>query len=715
MQNKKQKKGTIRIKLKSDLSVASGYSYAGLVDSDICYDDYGIPFIPGRRLKGCFRNVAESVLYMCLSEEQIADLFGSWGSNRVQGIQIGNAVLDHYEELQEEAKSLIVQKKLTPQNILDQFTHIQSQTRLENGVAVDTSLRYTRVVDHYSPLSHGKQEEMVFYAPVSFWDSDENEIESILGKVVKATRNIGLKKNRGNGWISCELEMNAKASGCDYSNVVGDEKESDDSYMELCYVMKNIDPLMISDSDSSRTKPYIPGQNIIGVLANEYLKLPGASAESIEFQDLFLNEKTCYTNAYPYWAGREYYPAPLYINQLKKTKEIVNTLYECQKDFQSTEQAGNQPKKLKGKFCACDENGKMDIHEMNLRSIYHHSSRDEEKDVLYKFHAISEGQQFFGKIYVPQKYAALLKELLTRSQLFFGKSKSAEYGLCMLTDEVRVREYQAETLHCKKGEKLVVTLLSDAIFADPQDYTTDLVAIKNQVAAKLGIAYSGKSNRNDESDYVTDMIELAQIHGYNSMWNLRRIPVPAYKAGSTLIFTIAEDCKVCNLPIGERNQEGYGQISLKKYADMSYLVGIMEYENRVTVPIRRMAPVLHAVELEQCENSIKMKFIREGGLLKISKSQIGRVTSMLEEAYQKKREGFLCDFKKRVESIKEIKVQSVVVTNVLQKIADKDQMKSANEICDMGNLKLSEAENASILYQAMRTWLTYQKYMTKME
>ena len=38
-----RKKGVLRITLRSDLCVGSGYSYAGIIDSDICYNENGIP------------------------------------------------------------------------------------------------------------------------------------------------------------------------------------------------------------------------------------------------------------------------------------------------------------------------------------------------------------------------------------------------------------------------------------------------------------------------------------------------------------------------------------------------------------------------------------------------------------------------------------------------------------------------------------------------
>ena len=41
-----RKRGIFKIKLESDLCIGSGYSFAGVIDSDVCYDKFGIPFIP---------------------------------------------------------------------------------------------------------------------------------------------------------------------------------------------------------------------------------------------------------------------------------------------------------------------------------------------------------------------------------------------------------------------------------------------------------------------------------------------------------------------------------------------------------------------------------------------------------------------------------------------------------------------------------------------
>ena len=48
----------ITINLLSDLAVGAGESYQSGVDQDIVYDDFGFPYIPAKRLKGCIRESA---------------------------------------------------------------------------------------------------------------------------------------------------------------------------------------------------------------------------------------------------------------------------------------------------------------------------------------------------------------------------------------------------------------------------------------------------------------------------------------------------------------------------------------------------------------------------------------------------------------------------------------------------------------------------------
>ena len=48
----------MELRLLSDLCVSNGENYSAWIDNDICYDDYGLPIILAKRLKGCIREVA---------------------------------------------------------------------------------------------------------------------------------------------------------------------------------------------------------------------------------------------------------------------------------------------------------------------------------------------------------------------------------------------------------------------------------------------------------------------------------------------------------------------------------------------------------------------------------------------------------------------------------------------------------------------------------
>ena len=185
----KDRKYKLTITLKSDLCVGSGYSYARVIDSDICYDDLGIPYIPAKRLKGCLREAAELIgnavadtggenapqpeeqsgaqsgaRTKAQAEAQIEALFGKAGADAATGLFLENAYIEDYGEIRREIEQLgkEFRRYITPQSILEQFTAVKAQTKIEkNGAAKDNSLRYTRTVSHYSPFGSGDEEKLL--------------------------------------------------------------------------------------------------------------------------------------------------------------------------------------------------------------------------------------------------------------------------------------------------------------------------------------------------------------------------------------------------------------------------------------------------------------------------------------------------------------------------------------------------------------------------
>ena len=91
------KKYQLRIQLLSDLCVSDGGVYNSSLDIDICHDEYGFPYIPGRRIKGCLRECALELLDWG-KDIPIKKIFGGEGDAK-GAVSIRNAYLENYDEL----------------------------------------------------------------------------------------------------------------------------------------------------------------------------------------------------------------------------------------------------------------------------------------------------------------------------------------------------------------------------------------------------------------------------------------------------------------------------------------------------------------------------------------------------------------------------------------------------------------------------------------
>ena len=602
------------ITLKSDLCAGSGYSYAGIVDSDVCYDSYGFPYIAARRLKGCLREAAELI---GVTKEEIGKIFGQGGEEKVSGIYIDNAYIENYEELRRDCEKLDKQycKYITRQNILSQFTSVKAQTKIEkSGTAKDNSLRFTRTVNHYSPLDPKK--EMCFRAQVEMPEErerDEAEREKNLEetvdklkKIAKALRNIGMNRNRGLGSVKCSLEgpvvekrqdsedgKNTDSGRPDLENI---EISVDEKEYILRYSVRNISPLILSTTNDFKTEKYISGRSVLGFFAGAYLRSAGKSADSEDFKNIFLRNQVKFGALYPAEIIRDdesrivrkdiYYPAPAYISQLKKTKKYVNVTKEVPEKERECEdlgldpfyasENGNRPRRLKGKFVSIREesDGKnvIMVKEPETDIVYHHTKKSKKQNaadgnLLYTSEVLREQQIFAGEIRGKGKYIKEIVKLLKGNTLRFGKSKSAQYGTCVLEGglEVVCAEEEKKTHTYKKGSLILAVLESDAVFVNLNGYTVRCDEVREQIRKSLKIEEKEvPSEADDEKAQPYSEIKAGILTGYYGKWNLHRPSVPVVKAGSTFEFALAQDLVTDEdvLWTGENNGEGFGRLRI---------------------------------------------------------------------------------------------------------------------------------------------------------
>lgn len=678
-----KKTTVLRITLKSDLCVGSGYSYEGVVDTDICCNKNGIPYIPAKRIKGCLREAADLIR---MSETEIAEIFGEGGADSVKGIQIENAFPEGYESLNDELNELKKSESefmeiLSQQNVLNHYSHVAAQTSIDEntGTAKQDTLRFTRVVNQYVD-----ENEMSFLARVTF-DCEEE----LLRKVIKAFRHIGMGRNRGFGNIRCSL---GKIENISYPSLAEiPENENEKIYLKI--VLNNVQPLMLSMGNDSKTEKYISGQSLLGALADSYILYKGyknrenASSDEV-FQDLFLNGTTLYSNLYiakekeRKIKGKktkefvDYVPAPQFVKMLKKTKVFVNaaanisandngdTSYKNDEKYNTY--GGNIPKKLNGKFVSIPKNYEKDhgiaIAEPLTEIIYHHShgavydqgrSQEYENGILYAMEVLEEGQYFSGTILTLKKYEKLLKQLLEKP-LYIGKSKTAQYGLCYEVGRECAQKYHSE-FHAKKGDTIFVTLESDGIFIGTYDYTARYEEVRKVIADHLDIKYK-------KGDEGYSALESKIISGYHTMWNLKKPSIPAISAGSVFSYVLEEDCVITKEWIGEKKLEGFGKIRIYNAALLNATFDEQKEEKIDRWKPKASKELLKKILQEKLLTALQEKAFEQSDI-GISAATLGRLTLMLEESLNLHsdcyRDAFE-EFRKRVASIKRTKEKNKI-------------------------------------------------------
>jgi CRISPR-associated protein Csx10 len=187
------------IELLSDTLSGSGEGFGAIIDTDVQYDEFGIPYISSKRIKGLLKNSLSDIFDMPAineprKEEILNKLFGEKGSVLPSSLEMSDFFIVDYENakvwfgyLRESYPDIFSSEK-----ILSSFTNIRRQTRVENGVAADHSLRTFRVVN----------KKTRFEADITL----DDEFEEYFALACANLRRIGGKRNRGLGKVTCKLE-----------------------------------------------------------------------------------------------------------------------------------------------------------------------------------------------------------------------------------------------------------------------------------------------------------------------------------------------------------------------------------------------------------------------------------------------------------------------------------------------------------------------------
>ncbi len=193
---------SIVIELLSDTTFGCGEGTPGVVDMEIEHDQYGIPMIRGKTLRGLLR---DSWLTM---QEHFPELHGAavhvFGLpndfEEVSILRVGDALVE------EKARRWFISAverdlhPIAPDAILDALTAIRYQTAedRDTGAPACTTLRSVRVALRGLKL----------VAPLVWLRDPSKEELQCLALTILATRHGGLGRNRGRGHLKMTLDGN---------------------------------------------------------------------------------------------------------------------------------------------------------------------------------------------------------------------------------------------------------------------------------------------------------------------------------------------------------------------------------------------------------------------------------------------------------------------------------------------------------------------------
>lgn len=543
----------LRIKLLSDMCVSDGGVYNSMLDTDICHDEYGFPYIPAKRIKGCLRECAVELNDWGM-EIPVSGLFGDKGesSNRAN-VRVSNAYLENYDRMKREAEENAGHIVFHPQNVLDHYSYIRTQTAIdyETGVADDNSLRTMRVAN----------KGLVFEAELTINEQNKEiseQYEKALEECCKILTHMGVARTRGLGEIKVTLEPIGETA--EIQTVHKDYVENADYlqyeiYLEEPVICKSV------NGGESRTLDYIEGSKILGLIAQSCKQNGTEFTELLGWGELFCS------NAYISAEGIRYTEVPAILYSIKNNSDCyINRLYPVPE-----ERKEDQLNMMKHCYVYIDQDGGLRKVDVETEERYHHR-RPNDKGIgraaedgtgdsqFYQISSIKSGQTFQGYITGSADQIKEIYDYISRLDIcHIGYSRLSEYGKVRIriTDVAQRREDRMITC-----QDFLVKLEAPAIvYSEQAFYSTDVKDLIAEINAWLNI-------QDDQADIdkIEHFVNYTTVGGYNVTWNKRKPIVEAFDKGTVLHYHLKEPGEL-HVPqmllLGERITEGFGEASVQ--------------------------------------------------------------------------------------------------------------------------------------------------------
>ena len=534
------------IKLLSDMCTYSGETYNSIVDTDIVYDVYGIPYIPAKRIKGCIRETALELLeFGLISREKYEKLFGKEG-NQQSGFFLSNAYLKEHAALVAVAEHFKKNGLAASQNVLDQYTDVRTQTAvdLETGVADKNSLRTMRVI----------RRGLEFEAECNPGKNVDAKLQKLLELAVSLVKHMGVSRSRGLGLVEMRLDRTDEidVKGRHKHVLITKEQLKEKNKISYRITLRSTMVCKSPQGNQAQTQDYIAGSKVLGLLA-------GALGRKT-YLELMEQHGIRVSNAYIMNGEKRCMPARLSLQKQKdqsydeKGKMLVkDMLYD-------PDVTGKQMTPAGVAYMDADHHTAGVVTEIS----YHHQrpadksvgrATGEDGSSFYQLCGISAGQTFGGSIYADKVCAEKILEAVNAlGEVRMGYGKSSEFGAVdLVLYSVESSGEQSQSMM----HDAVLTLGSDVILYNEYGMpSTEINVLKNCLEAVTGV---------DDLELTHPFLDFALIGGFNVTWQRRKPEFHALGKGSTFLVHSDKGFDAEHLRsqfIGERTAEGYGELIL---------------------------------------------------------------------------------------------------------------------------------------------------------
>lgn len=575
----------IWIELLSDLCVSTGESYNSYIDTDVVYDDYGMPYIPGKRIKGCIREAAlELVEFGVASKEAYDRLFGDENSSTL--FSLDNAYLIDYDKYIYDLKNCKDKELVYPSRVLGMYTYSRTQTAVgTNGAADEGSLRTIRVIN----------KGLKFQATLNENVALSEEEKDLLTKSVGMVKHMGNSRTRGLGLVEMRLEegMAEAQAGAVNTATLGAKNK-------ISYSITLKSPVLCKAPTGSQEKSqdYFEGSKMLGVLAQNLNKDDFANLMNHNGAE----DGIIVSNAY-ICDGKERC-TPLRISYQKKKDqtfneegllEVADMLLPNEEDIQWSP-VGNGYMSPDGTIKGVDVETNYHHRRPEDKSIGRATSNAEDS-AFYQLESIRKDQTFAGFILADEKQAAIVLDTLSKGKdARMGYGRNAEYGKVEIT-VTKVEDIT--TVAPRMTNSFVMKLNSAVILYNANGMPSgEVTTLKEYVAEVLGL-------QEDEIRIANAFLSYETIGGFNVTWGRRKPIFTALGKGTVVHFETGKEVDIASLNntfIGERVAEGYGEVEAS--TQLKSYVTLKKTAKEAKEEVTKQSDILDRLSAVRCREEI---------------------------------------------------------------------------------------------------------------